>query len=446
MRVGVVNRVRDHAENLAIARIVIVALVLFSPETRAFPEALGIPPGLRTAPHGLGPFLAHVPMDAATAKVAADVALGAGAFALVGLFTRPALLLLLVAATYRFALAQFGGTVHHDMHLLWFVAVLAASPSGDALSLDALFESDEAVRARRTRAHVDYGLPLAVIRLLLGVVYFFPGFWKLAESGVAWFWSDNLLHQMDWKAFETDRVPAFRFGHVPWLVRIAGAGVVLFELSFGLLATFRRTRPVALVAGLAFHAATHVLMGIPFVSLWGSYVVLVDVRSLVRRLHGTRDESGERTPPADVPMRPSAWIVATAVALLVPATVQGFRGDTFAWPFGCYPTFQWIAGERVPDVDVTVVSSDGVESAPIRGRRGRPNAEWSMAWRAAGAYGGVVTDEALRSYATWLATKNGVAIPPGSRVRVHRIAWTLAPESWDLPPAERTLIRELTMP
>ena len=51
---------------------------------------------------------------------------------------------------------------------------------------------------------------------------------------------------------------------------------MVFELSFVFLVPFRRTRPFAAVAGLAFHNLTYLLMNIAFVSLQILYLVFVD--------------------------------------------------------------------------------------------------------------------------------------------------------------------------
>ena len=117
-----------------------------------------------------------------------------GAFAgLVGYRSRLALGLVAVCGFYVFGLAQLGGAVVHDMHLVWFAAVLAASPCGDALSA---FD-----RAKRERA-VVYAWPVVMVRALFAAIYFFPGLWKLPESGLAWALSDNLQNQMYLKWFE----------------------------------------------------------------------------------------------------------------------------------------------------------------------------------------------------------------------------------------------------
>jgi hypothetical protein len=98
---------------------------------------------------------------------------------------------LAVAGYHLYAIAQLAGHVWHDMHLLWFCALLAASPCADVLAVGARHPLAAAGRA--------YALPLLVVRLLLASIYFSPGLHKLGTSGLACALSDNLRHQLCWK-------------------------------------------------------------------------------------------------------------------------------------------------------------------------------------------------------------------------------------------------------
>ena len=112
--------------------------------------------------------------------------------AIAGALPRTAMLTVTISGLYVFGLSQLSGAVIHDMHLFWLSALLAVSPCGDAFSL---------VRRKRAGASLAYGIPLRLARLLLAVVYFFPGYWKLATSGLEWITSDNLRNQLYWQSW-----------------------------------------------------------------------------------------------------------------------------------------------------------------------------------------------------------------------------------------------------
>ena len=81
----------------------------------------------------------------------------------------------------------------------------------------------------------------------MGVIYFFPGFWKFFESGFDWAFSDNLPNTMHQKWAELgDWRPLLRIDHYPLVYQIMGVGTLVFEMGFVFLILFRRTR----VAGI----------------------------------------------------------------------------------------------------------------------------------------------------------------------------------------------------
>ncbi len=118
---------------------------------------------------------------------------------LIGLFTTASSALALILAVYVLGVTQVYGKVSHNHELIWFMALLAVSPCGDALSIDAILSSRKRADLgiiERPGASIVYALPLRFASLLLGIIYFFPGFWKFWTSGFAWAFSDNLKYQM----------------------------------------------------------------------------------------------------------------------------------------------------------------------------------------------------------------------------------------------------------
>jgi hypothetical protein len=318
----------EHPVTLALLRVAVCALVLLSPEVRNAPAAAAFPEALRVAPEGLGWFVAHVPIGPGIARIA-QLGLALGAVAgLAGYRSRLALGMVAFFGFYLFGLAQLQGAVVHDMHLVWFAAILAVSPCGDTLSL---FQT-----AKKERA-VAYAWPLVMVRALFATIYFFPGLWKLRESGLAWALSDNLRNQMYAKWFEYAAAPPFiRIDEHPLLLRGSALGVLAFEIGFPLLMLSRRTRIVAAIGGIAFHLAGYAFLRISFPSLWLCYVALVDWGPLADRLDraGTTAASSLT---ASASAAGEAWPRLVGGVILAAAVVQGFRGEMFAWPFACYP-------------------------------------------------------------------------------------------------------------
>ena len=99
------------------------------------------------------------------------------------------------------------------------MAILAVSPCADVLSIDAVRASWK--RADRgitepPEPSQAYALPLRFVWLIMGVIYFSAGFWKVWTAGIAWGWSDNPRNLMYNKWMELSGwTPVFRIDHYP---------------------------------------------------------------------------------------------------------------------------------------------------------------------------------------------------------------------------------------
>jgi hypothetical protein len=306
------------------------------------------------------------------------------------------------------------------MHLIWFAALLAASPCADVLAVDA---------TRSLYAEgIEYAKPLAVARVLLSIVYFFPGVHKLARSGLAWALSDNLRNQMYWKWAEYGVVPSFRIDHPEWLLPASGLWVLAFELAFPLLVFFRRTRPLAAVFGLGFHLITQLLFFIPFASIWACYVVLVDLRPFARWVgRGVRSVPEDEPPP----LRRSKALAVVATVLVAGAFVQGARGQMRSYPFACYPTFEWRVGTEIPDLLIAVTDAGGKEIELGSGAHGRTQRDWAEVWSLAGVTA-PTTEPRLFAYYEALLQRDPAAQRAAERatsVRFYRVDRSVLPET-----------------
>ena len=423
------------ARALASLRMVISALILLSPELHQAAALAARPELLDFVPEGAH-WLAALHLTPSSAQALRVVALSSGAFALLGYYSRTALSLLTLSALPLYALSQFSGAVLHDMHLFWFSGLLALSPCGDAWSLDSWGRTER-------RAAREYALPVALCRAFLGVIYFFPGLHKLLESGWEWAAAPNMLAQMHAKWFELSELPGLRIDRYPWLCALGGHAVLLFELGFLPLVSWRKTRTLAALLGIGFHWATQAFLFIPFLSLWACYVVLAPWDWLGQR---SRKGTPKPTPkPAAKPGRragratlPAALFGGTVLTL---AVVQGVRGQTQAWPIACYPTFAAIIGDSLPDL---LIEAESASAQPVRftGReRGpRTQAEWGRVFRISGAYGSPPDARALREHALDAARRTGIALLPGSTVRVFRADYATQPELWNRAPRNAVLL------
>ncbi len=424
----------EHALNLAVFRVMVAVVVLLTPAVREAVQWVSLPAAMRVPPPGMWSLL-PLPVTPMIARVMQLCLVGACFSIIVGWHTRTALIIATLSALYVLGLPQLSGNIVHHHHEVWFLAVLAASPCADVLALDAEGKPTHAASRR-------HALALLAARWLVAAIFFFPGFWKLRSAGLEWILSDNLRNQMWWKWFQFGGFrPWLRIDRLPWLCRLLAGSAVFFELAFPLLVLFRRTRWIALAGALVFHAFTSLFMRIEFPSLWLCYVVFLDVHGLVQRLRrrgwlpqrwqhalGLGDEAPDEALP-----KPQQAIVPGLV--LGGVVVAGLSGAIRAWPFACYPTFQWMPGTEMPGLSITAVYANGTsavidDGSPLGGRR--TQAQWGMAWSLAGVMGDPDVEGRLRAH--W----QRYADDPRSRgavvVRFDRVSWSVIPEDYGKPP------------
>lgn len=314
------------ALDLAVFRIAIcVAFWLELPSLRGLQGFTSLPKELKFAPDGLGWLVPHLPLSSTDVTYAWRALQAAIVLTALGVFTRWAAATMALLGAYVFLVPNLFGYVNHSsQHLVWFAVLLAASPSGDSLSIDALrgaWSAPGRAIGKRARA-VRYALPLRFAWLMIGLIYLFPGIHKYASAGLRWASGTSLRHRVYWTSFQDGGWPiANGLDRHPLLLTLGGLMTLAFELSFLILILFRRTRPVAAVAGIVFHNMTRRLLHIGFTSLQLAYVSFVPWQRLCawlgRRLVACRLQL--RYDPADAA---AARLAALAAVVDVLRTVE----------------------------------------------------------------------------------------------------------------------------
>ncbi len=368
------------ALDLAVFRITIAIFLAWN-ESVALSDTIALlPPEARVAPTGVGwlvPMLAITPALVRTARWILWAACVTGAL---GLFSRTSLIVASVAASYVMLAPQLTGAVFHDHHLLWFAVLLAASPCGDALSIDAWLARR---RGRPLPTHGRaHGAAIRLAWLFIGCVFFFPGVHKLLSAGLAWVTSDNLRNQIWWKwAQDPATQPSLRIDRYPWVLHALAGATILFELTFLPLVFHRRTRALAVVAALLFHQSTDYFMGVRFTVLWVTYGVFVPWEALWLRF---------RSLPKIVSSIERSTIPVASVGGALLAGIVGFGalGITNGYPFACFPTFEWMPADRMPALEIAIERADGSTLVLDRALwRDVSPREWALEWSVAGVYG-----------------------------------------------------------
>lgn len=279
--------------NLAVFRVVVFWILLHSCHDSRVVWFSEIPAELRVAPIGLEWLPDYLPINRTWATFACILLRVVSFTAMIGLFSRMSAVFAVVFGFYALSIPEFIGKVQHgNHHLLWFSAILAASRCGDALSCDAIISAwrraDRGVTDPPASSQI-YALPLRVVWLLMGVIYFFPGFWKLWESGFDWALGENLKFTMYERWLQLGGwVPPFRLDLKPLLYKPLALITIIFEVGFIWLIFFPQLRMFAVLSGLAFHQMSGAFMRIAFSTLQICYVVFFDWDAMLRRIGSWR--------------------------------------------------------------------------------------------------------------------------------------------------------------
>jgi predicted DCC family thiol-disulfide oxidoreductase YuxK len=258
------------AFDLAVFRLIFYATALAlvdTPEDQVEHYA-ALPRGLMFPPTGSGWLAKHIPLSATLVQTSYWILVGASVLAAVGLFTRIASVVFLLAATYYLTIPQLFGKVNHYHIVVWVAAVLAVSRTADVFSLDSVIQAKRhphpaaALVPTPSRA---YARPIRLTWLFLGIGYLGPGLWKYRTAGIEWASASNMRAILYDKWYELGNYRPFIPVDKSGLLLTLGALMTLgFEITFIALLWNRYTRLLAAAMGLFFHTMTNLTMRIPF--------------------------------------------------------------------------------------------------------------------------------------------------------------------------------------
>lgn len=347
-----------HPVDLAVFRIVVCITVLLSVDVWTAAQWAAATP---QAPDGWVLASRLLPATVWAAQLATMVLAAAVALTLVGLFTQLSSVIAACAALWLLGVPQQSGQVMHTHHLVWFLALIAAGPSGDALSLD---------RWRRARSgeaapgpSLAHGVPLRAAWLSVGLIFFFPGLWK-ALAGSAWL--DGLPALVEWKWFQLGGAPSFTPS--PQLLWWGGALAIAFELGFIGLIISSRTRLLGALLAVLFHLGVQLVLGIVFSSLWVCYAMFLPWAHWA-----AAKEDGAPTPKRRV-LAP----LLVGVLLLGAQLVTGVLGREDTWPVAAYPSFRYPAPQVIAWLEVEEVDSTGPQLTLSRLEGGAAQRRWGV--------------------------------------------------------------------
>lgn len=184
------------------------------------------------------------------------VALVAFALLTVGLFSRAAAVVSLVAALAYVTRAP-GSLFGLDQINVMLCTYLAVGPCGDAFSLDRWRASRRSGRPMPMRKSWTANVAIRLIQIHMCIIYLFAGMAKL--TGQAW-WDGTAM----WMAFgnlEYQSLDMTWMSEWPRMMNLMAHVTIAWELSYMFLVWPRLTRPVVLLLAVPLHMGIAICLG-----------------------------------------------------------------------------------------------------------------------------------------------------------------------------------------
>jgi hypothetical protein len=225
------------------------------------------------------------------------VCLVAGALSLIGLVTDAALIVFTVTCVYLQAFNYSFTDLHHpEAVMMVALGVLAISPSGRVLSVDAW------LRRRRSGEDPDpleqtstfAGWPLKLIQWFFVLMYASAVWSKLSASGLDWANGYTLQYYLARDGLRWDSPLGYWLSHHHLLVLLGQWGVLLFQATFALAVIFPKLRWIYVPVGLCLHTVIFLTLTAPFFQWIALYAVFMPWTEALQRL---RVRSGQMAQP-----------------------------------------------------------------------------------------------------------------------------------------------------
>jgi len=264
--------------------------------------------------------------------------------AVLGIGSRWVMLLNIAVGFYVLGVPLLYGKLFHIHIWYWFPVIFAFSRSADVLSIDALINKYRGVKRTYATNHPVYGLPIKIVLLHYGIIYFFAGIIKLWDCGFDWALSQSVINQMQVEWIQNyNKVPFIRIDLLHGLVKFGSLLVIILEIIFPFFILSSRLKYWAFGGGILFHLSIAYFMYIYFIDLFLSYFIFVNWVAVFTYLNTNRALIKQVGLKSEMPVSLKSYRLLLIVGLGL--FTLNFTAGVFrihSWPFSSYPTYSML--------------------------------------------------------------------------------------------------------
>lgn len=346
-----------------------------------------LPTSALEAPWGMDWFIHMVPVNYDIYMGLLILGIVLSFLSAIGLFTRFVLPINTLVLFYVLGIPLFYGKIYHYHFMFWVPLILSFSRCSDSFSIDSLFKKNQ---PNGSQKHQIYGIPINIIFIQLGIIYFFSAIGKLWLTGFKWALSDNIVNLMRLEWFEHyAETPFLRLDNFPVLCSILGISVILFELFYLFLILFPKTRKYAALSAIAFHISNDYFLKIGFEYLQYLNSFHLDWNEILNRLRSQLSQlkkigftigliivlflwselmlislsflftyqlfKKHSTAFKNEKSSPFFWVICT---ILLSGNLLFSLGQINSWPFTAYPSYSFIRKAEIKYVEFDIRNAD----------------------------------------------------------------------------------------
>ena len=226
------------------------------------------------------------------------ISIAAGVFSLLGLLTNVSLVIFAATSVYLQAfLYSFGDYHHPEAIMMVALSVLALSPCGKVLSVDAWLQrrpgrEDSAISAVQSEFA---GWPIKLLQWFFVLMYLSAVWSKASAAGLDWANGYTLQYYLARDGLRWGSPLGVWLSQFHGLILLSQVGVLLFQATFALAVIFPKLRWLYVPAGLALHIGIFLTLKAPFFSWIALYVIFIPWSEVVRLLRGHLSAAGQTT-------------------------------------------------------------------------------------------------------------------------------------------------------
>ncbi|CDO34527.1 hypothetical protein [Novosphingobium sp. KN65.2] len=206
-------------------------------------------------------------------------AIAVGFAALVGLWTRVTLFLFAAGVMLVQLWALSHGDIHHpEAAMMIALGVLALSPAGAVLSLDAWLQRGSrrtTFQQQVTSLSREAKWPILVVQWLFGLMYLSASYSKLSIGGVDWPNGFTLQYYLAMDGLRWNSLLGVWLSQFHWLCVIGQWAVLIFQSTFFLSLIFPKLKWLYVPIGMAMHIGIYLMLKAPFWQWTALYLVFI---------------------------------------------------------------------------------------------------------------------------------------------------------------------------